>query len=63
MKRIPRLYLFVAALGLAAGVYAASVDCPIDKLAMYATGKTTTEMGKMLYEHKCANGHTTWVVK
>ena len=63
MKQIPRLFFFLAAFGLAAGVYAASVECPIDKMSMYFTGKTTVEMGKLLQEYKCGAGHTTWVVK
>lgn len=57
--------LGVLALGvlLIGSVLAQTVTCPIDKLSMMFTGTTKVEMGKMLYEHRCANGHTTWVVK
>ena len=47
----------------AALAYAASVKCPIDKYDMYFTGKTRTEMGKMLYQYKCPNGHIYWIVQ
>jgi len=63
MKKILKPFFVVAALCVAAAAYAASVNCPIDQMSMYFTGKTTTEMGKLLYEYKCPNGHTNWVVQ
>ena len=59
-----RSKILVAAVIIAASVaaYAASVKCPIDNFDMYFTGKTKSEMGKLLQEHKCANGHVAWVV-
>lgn len=55
--------LIVISVVLFSAIAYASVTCPIDRMSMYFTGKTTTEMGKLLYEHKCPNGHTTWIVK
>ncbi len=63
MNKILKPLFVVAAMAVAAAAYAASVNCPIDKMSMYFTGTTTTEMGKLLYQYKCPNGHTTWVVK
>ena len=63
MKNLFKPLFIVAALGMAAAVYAAIVNCPIDNMSMWFTGRTTTEMGKLLYEYKCPNGHTTWVVQ
>ena len=63
MKTRSKLLISSAFIALAAIAYAATVTCPIDKGGMYFTGKTTTEMGKLLYQYKCPNGHTTWVVK
>jgi len=50
----------VASVLFAASAYA-FMSCPIDGSSMFFTGKTTTEMGKLLKEYKCASGHTTWV--
>ena len=48
---------------LAATVYAEWIKCPIDSLVMTWTGKTRTEMGKMLHQYKCVNGHIQWIVQ
>ena len=37
-------------------------DCPIDNTMMVFTGNSKSVMGKLLYEYKCANQHTTWIV-
>lgn len=63
MKKILRPFYAIIVLGLATIVYAASVNCPIDSMSMYFTGNTRTEMGKLLYEYKCPNSHTAWVVQ
>lgn len=56
--------IVIAALGLAFAAAAyANYNCPIDSSSMYFTGKTRTEMGKLLYEYKCASGHVSWVVQ
>lgn len=59
MKKVTKLFLVLAALGVAAAAYAA-VDCPVDGKSMYFTGNVQSEMGKLLKEYKCANGHTAW---
>lgn len=51
-----------AVLALAAVAAWANVTCPIDKMTMMFTGNTRVEMGKLLKEHKCINGHVTWLV-
>jgi hypothetical protein len=61
MKNKTKLFLASMGLAFASAVYA-SVTCPIDNMSMYFTGNTTTEMGKLLKEYKCPNGHTNWVV-
>lgn len=58
-----RLLVIGVVVATAFAVYAAFVNCPIDNMSMYFTGKTTTEMGKLLYQYKCPNGHVTWVVQ
>jgi hypothetical protein len=61
MKRIKNIVLLVVFLACAAWAYATSLKCSIDNFNLYFTGKTRTEMGKLLYEHKCATGHTYWL--
>ena len=58
-----KLYALVVGVVIAGACYAAVVICPIDNSTMYFTGKTTTEMGKMLWEYKCPSGHKSWVVQ
>jgi hypothetical protein len=54
----------LATVGICASAFAyAAVNCPIENFSMYFTGKTRTEMGKLLYEYKCPNGHVTWIVQ
>lgn len=54
------LFLSIVLTGI---MYMNGVECPLDNMSMYFTGKTRTEMGKMLYEYKCPSGHVTWVVQ
>ena len=63
MKLSRRLSIAIALVSVAVGAFAVSATCPIDNLSMMWTGKTRVEMGKMLYEVKCLNGHTSWVVQ
>lgn len=52
-------FVWCAALAYAAGTY----YCQLDNTAMYFTGKSRTEYGKLLYQYKCPNGHIAWVVQ
>lgn len=61
MKTI--LIATAVAVAVATAAHAQSVNCPIDNYIMYFTGQTRTEMGKMLFQYKCPQGHTTWVVQ
>jgi hypothetical protein len=61
-KRMKIVVLGLAVCG-AIAAYAAFVKCPIDGLNMTWTGKTRTEMGRLLNEHKCPNGHVSWIVQ
>jgi hypothetical protein len=63
MQKILKPLLAVVIVAVAAVAYATGVSCPIDEQNMYFTGKTKTEMGKMLYEYKCSSGHIAWVVQ
>ena len=63
MKLSRRLTIAATLVCVAAGAFAVSATCPIDNLSMMWTGKTRVEMGKMLYEVKCVQGHTSWVVQ
>lgn len=60
MKKI-KTAIATALLGVSTLAFAA-INCPIDGMSMYFTGKTKTEMGKLLKQYKCASGHITWVV-
>jgi len=63
----------IALVSILAGLVLASVAvatlepmsgaCPIDGGGMYFTGQTKTVSGKLLYQYKCPQGHTTWVVQ
>lgn len=60
MKRVLTFVLLLLAAGTLA---AAMVSCPIDDSAMYPTGRTRAELGKVLWEYKCTrSGHVMWVV-
>lgn len=56
-----RIGLAGAAMLLSVAAYAAA-SCPIDGSSSYFTGTTKVDSvsGKLLYEHKCARGHTFW---
>lgn len=56
-----RIGLAGAALLLSVAAYA-SQNCPIDGSSSYFTGNTKVDSltAKLLYEHKCARGHTFW---
>lgn len=58
--KVSRIGLFFAALLVSIAAYAAS--CPIDSSSSYFTGTTRVDSasGKLLYEFKCARGHTFW---
>lgn len=58
-----KLMLAVAGVCIVGAAIAQSVKCPIDNFSMTFTGRTKVEMGKMLYEYRCASGHVTWVVQ
>jgi hypothetical protein len=62
MKTRAKVLIGAIAIMFASSVYAA-VTCPIDNFDMYFTGKSKTEMGKLLYQYKCASGHITWFVQ
>jgi hypothetical protein len=58
-----KVALAIIGISLVGAAIAQSIQCPIDKGSMFATGRTKVEMGKMLYEYRCASGHVTWVVQ
>lgn len=59
-KLVSALVLFLL---LAATAYATSLKCSIDDMMLMWTGKTKTEWGKLLYEHKCVNNHYYWLTQ
>ncbi len=64
-QKMDKRNLLLAAIGVTVvGVAKAqNPQCPVDKGMMSATGNTKVEMGKMLIEYKCLNGHVMWVVR
>lgn len=62
MKKTLRNTLGLVAIAVTSLALAADVKCALDNNSMYFTGKTKTEMGKLLQEHKCPLGHVVWVV-
>jgi hypothetical protein len=59
-------WMKIAVLGLVCGTAAAIaplVKCPVDGLIMGWTGMSRAESGKILREHKCPNGHVSWIVQ
>lgn len=55
--------MMVVALLLAVSVWASPV-CSIDDSGMYFTGKTRSEWGKLLFQHKCfIGGHIYWLTQ
>jgi hypothetical protein len=45
----------------AATFWATTMTCNLDGTDLMWTGQTTMEWGKLLYGHKCANGHYFWL--
>lgn len=64
MQLATKLGLAGAALLVSVAAYA-SVNCSIDNSSAYFTGTTRSDSatGKLLWEYKCARGHTFWIVK
>jgi len=58
-----KIWMLFAALMLAASVWATSLTCSIDDSGLMWTGKTRVEWGKMLYEHRCLQGHRFWLTQ
>jgi len=48
---------------LVATAWAFGVSCPLDGMTMTLTGRTMSDSGKILQEHKCPRGHVQWVVQ
>ena len=62
-KRVCSLKILIAALlfsSFAVIAYAA-MTCSQDGTLLSWTGKTNSSGGRLLYEHKCMNGHVFWL--
>lgn len=59
-----RLILVVALVLLtSAAAWATSLRCSIDNSNLWFTGKTHSEMGVLLFQHKCASQHFYWLTQ
>jgi len=62
-KRDFSFKVFIAALLLSsfAVIAYAAMTCSKDGTLLTWTGSTNTSGGRLLYEHKCMNGHVFWL--
>jgi hypothetical protein len=61
MHRVLLAFALVLLTSLAA--WATSLRCSIDNSSLWFTGKTRTEMGMLLWQHKCASQHIYWLTQ
>jgi hypothetical protein len=59
MKRLMMTLILVLLASWAAAW--GSAKCSIDRYTLTWTGKMTTEMGVLLYEHRCPMNHYYWL--